>query len=73
MKMETKTLEEILAVPDGPVEWAYQRGYYVDKSGVTWRKGMDGWFMEHDSNDIILIRHGDMEKIIEKEHDANTE
>jgi hypothetical protein len=47
---------------------AWGTRYYVDKAGVTWRRGMDGWFMEHDGNDIYLIRHGDMEKIIEEEN-----
>jgi hypothetical protein len=47
---------------------AIQSGAYTDKAGTIWRKGVDGWFMDHGGNDIYLISHGEMEKIIKEEN-----
>lgn len=51
------------------VRKAYETGEYTDNVGVTWRKGMDGWFDDsYGPNAVFLARHHDFVEMIEKEH-----
>lgn len=50
------------------VRAAYDAGTYTDADGKVWTRGMDGWFLQHPGEDIYLIRHDDMVKIIEQEN-----
>lgn len=49
------------------VREAYAAGTYTDARGHSWRRGMDGWFLE--GVDYIMVSyHHDMVEMIEKEH-----
>jgi hypothetical protein len=50
------------------VRKAYEEGFYTTQEGDTWRKGMDGWFLVHDGDDIILSWHHHFVELIEKEN-----
>lgn len=50
------------------VRAAYDAGTYTDALGVSWRKGMDGWFDDNYFGGMFLARHDDMVAMIEKEN-----
>lgn len=49
------------------VKRAYKSGWYRDKQGREWRRGLDGWF--HDMNDgVRLIYHFMFVEMVEQEN-----
>lgn len=46
---------------------AYDTGTYTDGAGQTWRKGMDGWFLDL-PNGVMLCWHHQFVELVEKEH-----
>jgi hypothetical protein len=50
------------------VERAYEEGSYTDRQGVTWRRGMDGWFDDNFQGGVLLVRHHDFVGFIESEN-----
>lgn len=50
------------------VRAAYEAGTYTDARGVSWRKGMDGWFDDHFFGGMFLARHDDFVSMVETEH-----
>jgi hypothetical protein len=50
------------------VSVAYRDRFYTDKSGTTWRRGLDGWFDDSIPGIIHLIGHDEMAKVIEQEN-----
>lgn len=62
-----------MSLNDNPaVKKAYEDRSYTDKNGDTWRRGMDGWFLDDamGPGTVLLVRHHDFVEIIEKEHPA---
>lgn len=51
------------------VKTAYEFGSYVDAAGKSWRRGMDGWFLDSaDGRGVFLMRHHHMIAKIEEEN-----
>ena len=50
------------------VAHAFDVGEYTDGAEVRWLRGTDGWIMQHNGDDIYLIRHTDMATIIKEEN-----
>lgn len=52
------------------VEAAYASGKYTDDKGRSWRRGMDGWFLDDvdGKGGLLLCRHHDMVEMMEREH-----
>jgi hypothetical protein len=62
-----------VSLNDNPaVKKAYEDRTYTDTAkGRTWRRGMDGWFLDGvEGEGIYLIRHHDFVAMVEKEHPA---
>jgi general stress protein 26 len=60
-----------MSLNDNPaVKQAYEDRSYTDAKGDTWRRGLDGWFLDgvHGPNTVMLVRHDDFVDYIEKEH-----
>jgi hypothetical protein len=57
-----------MALSSNPaVTKAYKAGTYTDARGVSWRRGMDGWFSDY-RDGVCLCYHHDMVAMIEKEN-----
>lgn len=50
------------------VRAAYEAGTYIDSQGVSWRRGMDGWFDDNFQGGMFLCRHDDFVEFVEKEN-----
>lgn len=52
------------------VKKAYEDGTYTTADGYTWRRGMDGWFMDNvdGKGGMMLTYHHLMIELIEKEN-----
>ena len=58
----------------GPaVAKAYEDRTYTDAEGRTWRRGMDGWFLDDFEGGIYLMRHGDFVDLVMKENPTEKE
>lgn len=50
------------------VRVAYDKGTYTGGDGITWSRGMDGWFDRSNPDLICLIRHHDFVRMVETEN-----
>lgn len=50
------------------VRKAYSDGEYIDQRGITWSRGMDGWFDRTNPGMICLAYHHTFVEMIEKEN-----
>lgn len=60
-----------MALSDNPaVRKAYDDGTYTDAKGVTYRRGMDGWFVDNidGKGGMMLVWHHHFVELIEKEN-----
>ncbi|HEX9088697.1 MAG TPA: hypothetical protein VF867_14360 [Arthrobacter sp.] len=58
---------------DNPaVRKAYEERTYTDHRENTWRRGLDGWFLDNvdDKGGVMLVRHHDFVELVEKENPA---